>query len=109
MHSHLGRPGILSTGTTWRRCLKVVPRVVSIPDHPFFPIAKRVVGLIHDRSSPLIVGPVPPHVSVMLVMSCLNLVSACAPNRLPLVHPKCRDCFGSLNGCCAHYPSLLNG
>ena len=119
---HLGRPSTSSMSTTWCRYLKVVPGVVSVLYRRFSLIACPVVALVRDCSSTLIVNPVvllvcdcssspsiglvPPRVLVVLVTSFPILVSACAPNRLPLVHPECRDCFGSLNGCCVRHLTL---
>ena len=100
---HLGHPGTSSMGAPWSHCLKVVLRVVSVPYHPFSPIACLVVVLVHNSSSPLIVDPVvvlvldcsssprvglvPPRVLVVLVTSFPTLVLVRAPNRLPLVRP----------------------
>ena len=116
---HLGRPSTSSMSTTWCRYLKVVPGVVSVPYRRFSPIACPVVALVRNCSSPLIVDLmvvlvrdcssslsvrlVPPRVLVVLVTSFPTLVSACAPNNLPLVCLKCRDYFSSLNGCCVRH------
>ena len=43
---HLGHPGTSSMGAPWSHCLKVVLRVVSVPYHPFSPIACLVVVLV---------------------------------------------------------------
>ena len=90
--------------------------VVLVLDHPLSLISGPVVASVHAPSSLLIVAPIVVLVldspssrfvgsesscfPVVLVPSFLILVSVCAPNHRPLVHPECHDYFGCLNGHC---------
>ena len=80
------------------------PMVASLRSHPLPLIVDLVEVLVCTRSFPLNVGLDLPRGSAVWVILFPILALVCASNRLHPDHPKCRDCFDSLNEHSACHP-----